>query len=432
MSRKIIVAGAGHGGIVAGAKLSEAGFDVTVYEARKKENIGHDWHDCLWKPAFEKAKIPEPENILSNIPISYFNPSKSILINPDKNKDKPTLGYIDRKEFINHLVSFAEKNGVKFVFGTKVTGVICDEDKVTGIKIEKDGVTEDVFADFVIDAAGIDSPVRRNLPESFGIENEIKDEDTFFVYRAYYEKKDGFSSLPKYCIYFCHCKNIGLDWVINDDEFVDVLIGSFGPFKDGVIDNALNDFKSDYEVMGDKVIRGGQITKIPLRRVLSRFACNGYAAVGDSAFMTEPLSGSGISLSIRAGAMLYDAIANCDCNPFTKENLWKYESAFLKEYIPSYLNDEYIKNAMVEMGADNLDLMFTKKVMGKNELCGGGKLNARSILQKAKGVITTPAVFPALIHAVKGIAGIKTLLNTIPEEFDEEKVKEWEMKYNQK
>lgn len=431
MSKRIIVAGAGHGGVVAAAKLSEKGFDVTVYEAREKENIGHDWHDCLWKPIFEETGIPEPENIAPNIMTSYFNPSKTVLINPDKNKDKPSLGYVDRKEFINYLISVAEKNGAKFVFGTKVTGVICSEDRVTGIKTEKDGITEDVYADFIIDAAGIDSPVRRNLPESFGIEREIRDEDTFYVYRAYYEKKDGFSSLPKYCIYFCHCKNIGLDWVINDDEFVDVLIGSFGSFKDGVIDNALNDFKSDYEVLGDKIIRGGQITKIPLRHVLSRFAYNGYAAVGDSAFMTEPLSGSGISLSMSAGAMLSDVITDCDGDPFTKENLWKYESAFLKKYIPSYLSDEYIKNAMVEMGPDNLDAMFTKKVMGKSELCGGSKLNAQNILQKAKGVITTPGVFPALIHAVEKIAKIKTITNTIPDEFDEEKIKAWEKKYNQ-
>ena len=45
MSKKIVVAGAGHGGVIAAAKLAKEGFDVTVYEKKKRENIGHDWED---------------------------------------------------------------------------------------------------------------------------------------------------------------------------------------------------------------------------------------------------------------------------------------------------------------------------------------------------------------------------------------------------
>ena len=37
MSKKIIVAGAGHGGIAAGALLAKNGFDVTVYEKQKRK-----------------------------------------------------------------------------------------------------------------------------------------------------------------------------------------------------------------------------------------------------------------------------------------------------------------------------------------------------------------------------------------------------------
>ena len=55
---RIIVAGGGHGGIVSAAKLVEAGFDVTVYEKNKREEMGYDWTDifdikcfliCVWK-----------------------------------------------------------------------------------------------------------------------------------------------------------------------------------------------------------------------------------------------------------------------------------------------------------------------------------------------------------------------------------------------
>ena len=36
MGKTIIIAGAGHGGLAAGALLAEKGFDVTVYEKKKE------------------------------------------------------------------------------------------------------------------------------------------------------------------------------------------------------------------------------------------------------------------------------------------------------------------------------------------------------------------------------------------------------------
>lgn len=40
MGKKIIVAGGGHGGIAAGMLLSKRGFDVTVYEKKRKRQDG--------------------------------------------------------------------------------------------------------------------------------------------------------------------------------------------------------------------------------------------------------------------------------------------------------------------------------------------------------------------------------------------------------
>ena len=43
--KRILVAGAGHGGLAAAALLAKNGFDVTVIERKKREEMGHDWED---------------------------------------------------------------------------------------------------------------------------------------------------------------------------------------------------------------------------------------------------------------------------------------------------------------------------------------------------------------------------------------------------
>ncbi len=41
----IIIAGAGHGGLAAAARLAQAGHTVTVFENKNRTELGYDWHD---------------------------------------------------------------------------------------------------------------------------------------------------------------------------------------------------------------------------------------------------------------------------------------------------------------------------------------------------------------------------------------------------
>ena len=61
MGKTIIIAGAGHGGLAAGALLAEKGFDVTVYEKKKETELGYDWTDIFAPGALAIAGIPMPE-----------------------------------------------------------------------------------------------------------------------------------------------------------------------------------------------------------------------------------------------------------------------------------------------------------------------------------------------------------------------------------
>ena len=58
--KKIIVAGAGHGGIAAAALLAKQGYDVTVLEMKKRADMGHDWHDVMAKSSLTDVGFTMP------------------------------------------------------------------------------------------------------------------------------------------------------------------------------------------------------------------------------------------------------------------------------------------------------------------------------------------------------------------------------------
>ena len=57
---KIIVLGAGHGGLVSAIKLAKNGHDVTVYEKKDRSELGYDWYDNLDKDIFKIIDLELP------------------------------------------------------------------------------------------------------------------------------------------------------------------------------------------------------------------------------------------------------------------------------------------------------------------------------------------------------------------------------------
>jgi len=428
--KKIIVAGAGHGGITAALNLSKAGYDVTVYEKRARENLGYDWVDCIRKSSFENNGFPRPDenHFAPMADQGYLNPKKSVKITVEKNYGN-RLGYIDRKFLINTIVDFAEENGVRFIFNAPVIRSICGEGRVLGFVISENGVQKNVFGDMIIDAAGIDSPVRRTLPEELGVRNEAYPEEIFYTWRGCFKKTEEFDAHPKNTIYFYHCGHKGMDWAINEEEYIDILIGGFGELTDEDIEKSLKDFRKDYPIE-DTPCRGGYGDKIPLGRVLEVMVCNNYAAVGNSAFMTEPLSGSGMDMSMSCGKILADTIIASN-GDFSVEGLWKYNYRVFKEEEERHYTNILVKGFMSVLKPDDIDFFFENKILTAKEI--GGAANAgytfKDILQKAS-VLSRVHLLPGIAGVIKKAIALKKLKTAIPEGYNEAAVENWKNEYS--
>lgn len=434
--KKIIVAGAGHGGLTASFHLASKGYDVTVIEKGSREQMGHDWHDSLDFSAFDDSGIPRPDEDMYtfNIPTAFTNPSQTVRLDIPYEKGKGI--YMDRKVLIDYLLRLTEEKGVKFIFEAEVRAAITEGEKVVGIRYSKDG--EDILAlcDLLIDAAGIHSPARKSLPLSCKIQREIMPGEVFHVHRVYFENTTGEKLDPQYRINLFHMNKPGLDWVLTEEGFVDILVGKFGmsgKLTQTEIDEAITSFKNQYSFIGDKVLRGGQTEEIPLTRMLPMIVCDGYALVGDSAGMTVPLNGCGIVLSMVAGKILADTVIAAGEKYLSRAILWQYEYEYFQKYGKDLIMIDILKNFFTCITGEQVDYFLEKEILTAKELdfnsSEGLEINPEYIRRFMTAMLPMVGLVPSIVKTLKFMPFIETVAKQMPKTYNEDKVDKWIRKY---
>ena len=426
--KNIVVAGCGHGGLVAAGLLSKAGYNVNVYEQKTKENLPYDWTDIFDIRAltFAGLELPPTEKYSPKEPMTLISPSKSCILQTEIPPELMEMK-MERSDIYDHLLDFATNSGVKIHFGTKITAPLVKEGKVCGIVCDD----KEIPADLVIDACGLNSTVRRSLPEHYNIVKDFGDYEKFYVYRAFYDRKDEKSDYA-YKVYLFH-QEAGISWVADEKKYVDILIGRLKPLTQEEIDIAVEDLRQDNPCLGDKVIRGGQLVSISIRKPIPLFVGDNYAAIGDSAGMTIPLIGSGIANCLEAAKILADTVisANGKCNI---ENLWPYQSGYMRRKADNASID-VLKNRLLRFSKELIDFAFDKKVISESDISAAVagqdiKLTLKEILQKAyRGKRHLPLLisFAATMNSSKKLADH---VKAIPAEYDKKNVLAWIDKYN--
>ena len=422
----IIVAGAGHGGLVAAARLAKAGHNVTVFEKNKKTELGHDWQDRFtFSLLAQELGIQEsqfPDDIWEyRGDCAFISPAKRkrIVINYDDGNRQKIMW---RKPLLQMLVDHAESCGVQFVFEEAVLGPEISGKNITGIH-----TTHGVYsADLVIDAAGVYSPLRTKLPKYFLIENEPRNGDVFYAFRAYYKKTaDIFPEAP-FEVYLRHEGEKGLSWFYTNTDDVDILIGRTEPLTQETIEEAVSVFRTEHPWFGEEITHGGTCGVIPVRRPLTLMVANGYAAVGDSAFMTTPMNGMGIDLSIEAGKLLADTVLHAPGEKYSAEVLWEYNRDFHMLFGGDTAKNEGLKNALLELPAYGVDFLFEKEVIQASDLSGAGRnTNLSALLGKFTRGMHKPPFFLTIINGLIKGGKAASLYHAPPYTYDLQAILHW-------
>ncbi len=425
MGRKIIVAGAGHGGLIAGAALAEKGYDVTVYERHIKDELGYDWEDSVERKIFAECSLPEPDESEYRFsgPMKFYNPNLKTPLTVNPVGEGSVM--IERKYIYKVLLENAEKKGVRFVFNTEILAPVMDGLRVVGIHTS-DG---DVFGDLVIDAAGINSPLRKNLPVCCNVDRDYGYGECFFAYRAYFDKLPAEEPDVKYEVFLIPGGEKGISWVITGENSVDVLIGRMAPLSKTELEAELETMRRFSPQIGKNLLRGGEICQIPVRRPLSVMVCDGYAAVGDSAYMTLPMTGSGICASMRAGKLLAEAVLEDKNDEFSAKTLWEYNKKYILHLGMNFAAIDILKNILLCTKVDGVNFLFDKQIITEKDMSfgkgAGGSVSFSDIASRAiRGVGNLPVLLRTAGALSKG-DNAKKVYRQMPAEYDEAAVLKW-------
>jgi len=426
---KELVAGAGHGGLVAAGLLAKQGVDVTVFERGAEENLGHDWTDIFKLGGFLAAGIPLPNEAEPHCEMTFFGPSCSRGITARGPLEESTEFQMERRDILRHLIQFARNNGAKLMFEAEVTDPLIERNRVAGLVVG----TQEMQADLVIDAAGMSSPVRTQLPATMGIVREFRRDQYFTIFRAFYKCNDKEPSPHSFSVYFLPLGRTAVAWFANENGYVDLLCGSFEHTDQAYAEVVRQALRARHPNMGDEICRGGQTANVPVRRAISRMVANGYAAVGDSAGMTIPLNGSGIANSVHAGRLLAETILSAkNC---TAEALWPYQVAYMQQFGAANASLDIFKRFMLSAPPRVVDFLFDKRILTAQDMnrARTGQEITFTMPDLLRRGLRGAAHMPTMLRLARTFAAsqkIKRCALNIPANYDETAIGVWAEKYD--
>ncbi len=431
MGKTILVAGAGHGGLAAAADLARKGFDVTVLEQKKEADLGYDWTDIFAPKSFIAAGVPYPSRSLYSHKedMAMYPPAQNIFLKQHVPQDELEIK-MERKDLYAHLIAHAKRCGVKFRFETTVTAPLMLGSRICGLYAGE----EKLFADLVIDACGLDSPLRTALSDACGIEKEPAFGEVGYAYRAFYDRTGDFEPENGYEVFILHQGRLEVAWVATEETMVDILIVRAEPFGMDTVEKTLEEMRKKNPHIGGKIMRGGQFVKIPVRQPLSLLVADGYAAIGDSAFMTVPMIGSGIANSLKASHILSETVVGDKTGSYTAETLWNYQTSFYKLLGSGLAALSVIRNALIYLEPAEVDFLFERGLLTEKEITITAdstnvssllKLSLREIIERMRKLSTDRILLTKILRIASQVASISAICAMLPKTYSPAAVRKW-------
>lgn len=306
--------------------------------------------------------------ISNNIGIHYGapeleHPVEGVLVYSPDHETKVLFegeGFIlNRKILPRRQVEDAKKMGVEFVHNVVCDRLYAEDGFIRGVvgRVLPDGLPFKKTAKMVVDAAGSATKLRPNISISSKIDPDIDRDDLESTGRYIFDFEvngdDATWFDPKYALIHLdqYLAPGGYCWTFPKGRNK-VNIG-LGVQKKALDErNRRHGRKDGLQELIDQYVAMNKVIKKPVqspdpedrgntkgswqvsvRRHNDCLVANGYAIVGDAAWMARPIDAGGIGPSIYASVMLGRAISHAlEANDTTEESLWEYNLEYMKHH----------------------------------------------------------------------------------------------------
>lgn len=340
-SYDIAIAGAGPAGSSLAIRLANAGLSVLLVEQKKfpRDKLCGEFisPECLTH--FDELGIlPELTNAggtdLSET-IFFSRSGKGLSIKSEwfGNIGSTALG-LSRAEMDLQLLEKAKRSGVEVRDETNVSGLISENNVVSGIKLkDKNGTESAVHARLTIDATGRTRSLARRLDN----QTTNRTPADFIAFKTHLKNA---SVTPGACEIYVYSGGYGGCNQVEDDLYNLCFIASakdtkrLGSDAERVMREVVFTNKRAAVSMKDAMVSKPWLA-VPIERFGrgELVPANGLISVGDAAAFIDPFTGSGILLGLESGKIASSAITRCftkgyDFNSLASEYRREYSATF--------------------------------------------------------------------------------------------------------
>lgn len=412
-SYDILVIGAGSAGSFFGKRMAEQGYSVLIVDKSPEELLGSRldiFH--IDKEFFSKYNVPEPRpGDPDYVSLFEYGYARSAFDRYEKRTDYAFL-VMKFPIFLKRLTAWAQQYGVEYAFDCEFKEFLLENGKIRGAKFTKNGEDVEVSARLVADCSGIGSPVRSALPAGYGVETFVTgDKDKFYVILRYVKLQHPERDRVTRSIGYPYYKT----WIAPQEDPDGAIVGVGANLSFEYAETCFQKFTEAVKLPPytlQKIEKG----TTPYRRPPYSLVGDRFVVMGDSACITKPYSGEGVTASWVLCDIAADAAGKAlKSGQADKKALWDINTRYFRKQGADFANllatlvgavdctpeenDYEFKHGIVFNGKDmtrmnrtfsaDLSLPATLSLVAK-VVCGllCGKIRARTVQSLIKSVLT--------------------------------------------
>lgn len=347
----VVVVGAGPGGSITAKTCAQAGLDVLLIEKRQEIGDPVRCAEGVAKEALIRHIQPDKRWIAAEVKGSKIIAPDGTQIKMSEEDSGGKAGYtLERKVFDRVLAQEAAMAGAEVRVKTRATGLLRNNGRITGINAMYMGETNEIKADIVIGADGVESKVGR----WGGIDTSLKPEDIDTCAQFLVSNIDA----GEYSKFFMGEKYTpgGYVWIFpKGPHTANVGLGILGS-KCGkvrpitLLDNFMKSNMPEGKII--EMVVGG----VPVGGPIKQTVADGLILVGDAARQSDPLTGGGIINAMDAGKIAAEVCIKAkEKGDYSVRTLNEYENRWRATIGKQLSKSLMIKNLMIKLSDDQLN-----------------------------------------------------------------------------